>query len=148
MTIKELKEHCVRQITKFERIKEIMSITPNGYKHYEEHKMVLQLIEALEQQPSEDAVSREAVIDTSLNSKSSFKNDFACGFFIDKIRDLPPVTPKQKTGRWYIGGFHNDFLICPECGFDYTKVTRCYNYCPACGRRMVEPQEVRDKKNE
>ncbi|MBQ6024559.1 MAG: hypothetical protein IJL20_02995 [Lachnospiraceae bacterium] len=55
MTIEELKEHCVRQITEFERIKEIMPVTPNGYKHYEEHKIVLQLIEAiseiLEQKP-------------------------------------------------------------------------------------------------
>lgn len=55
MTIEELKEHCVRQITEFERIKEIMPVTPNGYKRYEEHKMVLQLIEAtseiLEQKP-------------------------------------------------------------------------------------------------
>ena len=55
MTIEELKEHCIRQITEFERIKEIMPVTPNGYKRYEEHKIVLQLIEAiseiLEQKP-------------------------------------------------------------------------------------------------
>lgn len=48
MTIKELKEHCVRLIAEFERIKEIMPVTPNGYKRYEEHKIVLQLIEAWE----------------------------------------------------------------------------------------------------
>ena len=48
MTIKEVKEHCVRQIAEFERIKEIMPVTPNGYKRYEEHKIVLQLIEARE----------------------------------------------------------------------------------------------------
>ena len=41
MTIEEIKEHCVRQITEFERIKEIMPVTPNGYKRYEEHKIVL-----------------------------------------------------------------------------------------------------------
>lgn len=40
MMIKELKEYCVRQITEFERIKEIMPVTPNGYKRYEEHKIV------------------------------------------------------------------------------------------------------------
>ena len=94
MTIKELKEHCVRQITEFERIKEIMPITPNGYKHYEEHKIVLQLIEALEQQPCEDCISRQAVVDIILESRSNLENNLARGFFIDKIRDLPPVTPK------------------------------------------------------
>ena len=48
MKIEELKEHCVRQITKFERFKDIILVTPNDYKHYEEHKMVLSLIEAWE----------------------------------------------------------------------------------------------------
>lgn len=51
MTIEEIKEYCVRQITEFERIKEIMPVTQNDYKRYEEHKLILQLIEALEQQP-------------------------------------------------------------------------------------------------
>ena len=46
MTIEELKEHCVRQTTAFERFKEIMPVTPIDYKHYEEHKIVLSLIEA------------------------------------------------------------------------------------------------------
>lgn len=47
MTVKELKEHCIRQVTEFERIKEIMPL-PNGYKHYDEHKLILTLIEAWE----------------------------------------------------------------------------------------------------
>lgn len=48
MTLEELKQHCARQITDFERIKEIMPVTQNDYKRYEEHKIVLQLIEALD----------------------------------------------------------------------------------------------------
>lgn len=46
---------------------------------------------------NEDCISRQAVVNTTLERKSSFKDDFACGFFIDKIRDLPPVKPKEKT---------------------------------------------------
>lgn len=46
MTTEELKQHCIRQITGFERCKEIMPVTQNDYKRYEEHKIVLQLIEA------------------------------------------------------------------------------------------------------
>lgn len=67
--------------------------------HFDTNDLILRVnmseTERLEQNPCEDAVSREAVIDTILSSKSSFKNDFACGFFIDKIRDLPPVTQRS-----------------------------------------------------
>lgn len=48
MTIEELREHCISQITEFKRIEKIVPVTPNDYKLYEEHKMVLQLIEAWE----------------------------------------------------------------------------------------------------
>lgn len=66
MTIEELKGHCVRQITEFERIKEIMPVTPSGYKHYEEHKFVLMLIETLE----EDAISRNELLKMTESYKS------------------------------------------------------------------------------
>ncbi len=47
----------------------------------------------------EDCISRQAVIDIIFESGSSFENNLARGFFIDKIRDLPSVTPRPKTGR-------------------------------------------------
>ncbi len=64
MTREELKQHCIRQITEFERIKEIMPVTPNDYKRYEEHKMVLKLIEAWEKLREEIA---ESTIDNDLD---------------------------------------------------------------------------------
>ncbi len=39
------------------------------------------------------AVSLNAVIATIYDSSGNFKNDFDQGFFADKIRALPPVTP-------------------------------------------------------
>ena len=45
MTKEELKAHCERQIQEFERVEKIMPVTPNAWKHYEEHKMVLELLE-------------------------------------------------------------------------------------------------------
>lgn len=38
-----------------------------------------------------DLIERQAVISTIYDNKSDFKNDFAQGFFADKIRDLPSV---------------------------------------------------------
>lgn len=45
MTREELREHCERQIQQFERVGKIMPVTPNGWKRYEEHKLVLELLE-------------------------------------------------------------------------------------------------------
>ena len=45
MTYEELKEHCKRQVQQFERIEKIMPVTPNDWKRYEEHKLVLELLE-------------------------------------------------------------------------------------------------------
>ena len=45
MTREELKAHCERQIQEFERVEKIMPVTPNAWKHYEEHKLVLELLE-------------------------------------------------------------------------------------------------------
>lgn len=56
-------------------------------------------VEALERELCEDAISRKAVISTIYDDESDFKNDFAQGFFADKIRDLKTVTPQLKVGH-------------------------------------------------
>ena len=96
-------------------------------------------------QPADDAISRQAVISTIYDNKSDFKNDFAQGFFADKIRDLSPVKPQEtKTGHWR---HYEGMLICSECGSEFyddimeycgDDVPKC---CPNCGAKMVEPQE-------
>lgn len=49
MTREELKEHCERQIQQFERVEKIMPVTPNDWKRYEEHKLILKLLEETQQ---------------------------------------------------------------------------------------------------
>ena len=56
-------------------------------------------IEALEQQPCEDTISRQAVIDLSEKVR------FECGSVsqmvsVSKIKELPSVTQQQKVGGW------------------------------------------------
>lgn len=45
MTKEELREHCERQIQQFEQVEKIMPVTPNDWKRYEEHKLILDLLE-------------------------------------------------------------------------------------------------------
>lgn len=96
-------------------------------------------IKALEQQPCEDCISREAVEKITWEEPS-----YADGLNVltevrDKIRQLPSVTPKQKVGKWeeLPNGYE-----CSECGILRAKGrTGKYNYCPNCGAKMEVDNE-------
>ena len=102
------------------------------------------------QEPCENAISRQAVISTIYDNKSDFKNDFAQGFFADRIRDLQPVNPQPKTGHWILADEQNKEdvennnyrYICSKCQCsDIHAKGTIVPYCWKCGRRMVESQE-------
>ena len=99
MTREELREHCERQIKQFERAEKIMPVTLNDWRRYEEHKMVLEL---LEPEPCDDAVSRQAVFDmaTTIQTDDCSGNEIMEVVYVDDIKVLPPVTPTRKVGKW------------------------------------------------
>ena len=89
MTREELKEHCEKQI----RISEIMSRGKEpSDKIYEEHKMILEL---LEQPTSDDCVSRAKVDQRIYDYAES--NGLSYANMKNYILDVPPVTSTQ---RW------------------------------------------------
>lgn len=113
-------------------------------------------IEALEQEPCEDAISRQAVLDC-LTATGLKKYDFILNAR-DKIKNLPSVKPQEpKTGHWEwvqydynpkLGNWH-----CSECR---CVVVECvgkkekggiplYKYCPQCGAKIIEPQESEER---
>lgn len=121
-------------------------------------------IKALEQEPCEDAISRQAAIDAVkariTYAKAIDKNGNAYNMFesenaelekaIRNIEILPSVVRENQTGHWIdakVGKFFpsNDFK-CSECGniLDFGGVN-CgrgdANYCPNCGAKMGGEQE-------
>lgn len=116
---------------------------------------------SLEQQSSEDCISRQAVIDI-INFEDKWLFDanghnantkIAFSGLESRVKALPSVTPKPKKGKWinrhYIndGGYRIRMVICSECGeeygFDYhTGISMDnYKYCPNCGADMKEDSE-------
>ena len=83
-------------------------------------------IKALEQQPCDDCISRETVLE--IIEKEDFKGDAIYG-----IERLPSVTPTRPTGKWIDIGDEGIIFKCSLCGM---RTTIESHYCPNCGARM------------
>ena len=109
----------------------------------EAHKMAIQ---ALSQEPCDDAISRILVRMWNCRGKHTTS--------IDKVKmeqiiheELPSVT--QKSGEWIMSDDGLYRPICDKCGAHPWKgyiptveeATEVFKYCPNCGAKMVEPQE-------
>lgn len=103
-------------------------------------------IKALEQEPCENAISREDAL-MALTGEWTDSTDELIYRFIRQIRTLPSVNPQPKTGHWIKTPGMNE--QCDVCGSffplsDFAGRPFEINHCPACGVKMVEPQESED----
>jgi hypothetical protein len=104
--------------------------------HYEALQMA---IKALEQEPCEDAISRQSMLDYMKYLHDEMPEE-------EFIKELPSVTPARKKGKWinksHASGCGIKFVAseCTCCGkktfFDCDQLV--YNYCPNCGAEMDE----------
>ena len=91
------------------------------------------------QEPCDDAISRQAVLDLPKNTERGFGGKILeQSINIEYIKALPPVTPSEKVGQWIsIGDFE---CRCSECHLWCYKRNRS-RYCPSCGAKMQEVKE-------
>lgn len=96
-------------------------------------------VKALEQEPCEDAISRQAVIKHLHNEYHGMISDESMKIYeiINMLKEQPPVTPKPKTGHWNRITDRTGHLVweCDKCGWVQRFNT---NYCPDCGKKMQE----------
>ena len=100
---------------------------------------IREAIKALEQEPCDDCISRQAVLDI-VNNPLNIRLD-------EIIKKLPPVTPQQKTGYWISwyeiieeewGTEHNPHCKCSECSTEVDPHTSKFiNCCPICGAKII-----------
>ena len=98
-------------------------------------------ISALEQEPCEDAVSRDAVcnIVNDIRDCISVEGYWA---ILERLKKLPSVTVRQ-TGEWIEKeGYDGDvYYDCSVCGESWTTIEGTpwdngMNFCPNCGADM------------
>ena len=130
-------------INNLRRVGECLDMTYANEQEKEELEAINMGIEALEQEPCEDAISRQDALDC-ITATGLKKFDYILNAR-DKIKNLPSVKPQeQKTGKWKRIG--HDIYECSICGQDVMTGDICaYKHCHGCGAKMVEPQERNDK---
>lgn len=91
------------------------------------------IIETLKAESCEDAVSREAVM-----KLKSHKPEYGDMIYAFDVELLPPVTLKQRTGKWIPITNKNGTRIalrCAACG-ESPKHAIESDFCPNCGAKM------------
>lgn len=111
-------------------------------------EFVREAIEALEQEPCDNAVSRKAV-DTLVDELARAISDERCRIsrgrstatIMRDIYHLPPVT--QRSGKWLITPMSH-MPYCSACDYIFkdipASIVEHFKYCPNCNARMFEPQ--------
>lgn len=106
-------------------------------------KMLIdQMANEKKQEPCEDCVSRQAVLD-----KMKERDDELSSICPKDIRELPPVTPQPKMGQWKRISMDKyvqhamAYYRCSECG---RNIIGTHNYCPSCGAKMQSVEEVEE----
>lgn len=99
---------------------------------------------AFGQEPCEDCVSRQAVLDIAKSSKSNWIDN---SVLFKRVNELPSVNPQQKTGHWikikpYPLQMHE--YECSECLHETDDNTE--NYCSECGAKMESEEGRNDNK--
>ena len=99
-------------------------------------------IKALEQEPCEDAISREWLKTAIHNFYYGLKHT-PTEEDIQAYIDAAPSVSTENTGHWIEqDGYDGDtYYDCSECGesfclIDGTPTDNLYNYCPNCGAKM------------
>ena len=91
-------------------------------------------IEALKQEPCEDCISRQAVLEIAKSSKSNWIDN---SVLFKRVNNLPSVTQQQKIGHWRDTGSGQECSECGEIQYGYDSFRQ---FCANCGARMEETE--------
>ena len=104
--------------------------------------MCKDILDYLDQEPCEDAISRQAVLDC-LTATGLKKYDYILNARY-KIKNLPSVKPQEPKTVLYSGdGYADGYMVydmaeCPNCGYEYEDGDKDWglSYCPNCGQKL------------
>lgn len=109
-----------------------------GEAHRQAFEIGIMAIKALEQEPCEDAISRQATIE-AFQMFRGYEANRTNAEWVDRIetvvKKLPPVNPQPKTGNWIMHEKHRE---CSKCTVWLPKDMPRNSFCPNCGACMKD----------
>ena len=135
-------------MTREDAIKVLNMVEAHGLAD-EAKRMAIKALEHPEQNviavvPCGDAISRQAVLDEIISRLGISGEKYLLEserYIYQIIKDLPTVTPKQRTGHWIEERTHMECPNCHDIWHYEENQTERFKFCPTCGYRMIEPQE-------
>jgi len=111
----------------------------------------MEVLEKQMQQPCEDCIRRQAVIEHICESKECYKEECKGRTLkrcpdLQWVFDLPPVTPQRPEGRWIATEneeMNIDGYFCSCCDLPMETEERT-KFCPNCGAEMSGGEEDED----
>lgn len=125
------------------RYKDIQRIADvqQSRKHFSTAEQIISNGMPLKQEPCEDCISRQAVLDLAKSGKLVSNGNYKS--VCDAINGLPSVEPERKPGHWEWDQRTGEY-VCSECGCnpiydrttpDVSEIDK-YRYCRWCGAPM------------
>ena len=129
-------------MTREEALKTWLPVIKMGVESMPECSEALDMaIEALEQEPCTNAISREDAL-MALTGEWKESRDEILSLAIRRIRVLPLVKPAEKMGHWiFVHPLQEDDgggYMCSICNVGDWNLNGKENYCPNCGAKMQE----------
>lgn len=141
ITVKEYRQRMIQAFHNADHDELIAVCVLPSEKEFEHLEWLLK--NHYKKEPCDDVISRQAVLDclTATNLK---KFDFILDAR-DKIKNLPPVTPQPKMGKWIKSrdSYGNNHFTCPFCEHDIATKGDTWedNYCSNCGAKLDEVKD-------
>jgi hypothetical protein len=149
-------------MTREEAISKAINIVRYFEAHFAKSKEAredaVNIIEALEQEPCEDAISRQAVLNLPRIALKNGFGEITAAIYIKDVEKLPPTAEKveynepaqvELTGDGYADGqIVYEWGKCPNCGWEFEDGDKDWEepYCCHCGQKLhwFETQEVEE----
>ena len=158
MTLDEAIRHCEevaeekdKSVELYRAVKATEGLIAKCENCAKEHRQLAEWLKELkvykEQQSCEDCISRQAVLDDISSNWDWETVDGITATTVLKqvmtdITNTPSVTLARPKGEWISETFTTSINPVPKCPFCNKRASKFSNFCPNCGAKMVEPQEI------
>ena len=101
----------------------------------EDYAMFNNIMALLEQEPCEDAISKESLL-ARLRLNYSKNQNVSLQALVDIVNTEQPITPARRVGKWIVLRDEYDDIVEAVCSCCDANGNHKWEWCPHCGAEM------------